>query len=142
MWLTKPPAIAGALTTGNKTNRYVLTRPNGAYTVIQCMHRLAFADADDLQKKIERLRSRVHTLEDALRILQANVSDDQHPLLQGTPAFEYSGASPIPHPVINDPAPSNGNENILSREDEEFLDAFGTKFIIEILSGVVHAESS
>lgn len=85
---------------------------------------LAFADADELQKKIEQYRDRVQTLEEALRTLQANVSDDVHPLLHGKPAIEATSGSPIPRAVINDTA---FNPNT-SREDEEFLDAFGTQF--------------
>ena len=40
-------------------------------TVNMSYHRLAFADAEELQKKVERLRARVKILEDALRQLQA-----------------------------------------------------------------------
>ncbi|OBZ79070.1 putative transcriptional regulatory protein C1F7.11c [Grifola frondosa] len=45
-------------------------------------NRLALADAEELHKKIEQLRSRSTALEDALRSLQAAVSDEPHALLQ------------------------------------------------------------
>ena len=79
---------------------------------------LAFADADDLQKKVERLRSRVRELEDALHTLQSNVADHPHPLLGGSTAVDSVTSSPIPpdQPTTNPP---------LSRDDDEFIDAFG-----------------
>jgi hypothetical protein len=79
---------------------------------------LAFADAEDLQKKVERLRNRVRELEDALHTLQSNISDHPHPLLGGSPAVESVTSSPIP--------PSQPTTNVLlAREEEEFVDAFG-----------------
>ena len=85
------------------------------------MTSLAFADAEELQKKIEQFRERVQTLEDALRMLQANVSDDPHPLLQGKPSLEGLSGSPMPRAAAD-----AGPATTASREDEEFLDAFGT----------------
>lgn len=79
---------------------------------------LAFADAEELQKKVERLRGRVHELEDALRTLQANISDHPHPLLTGSPAMASMPNSPVP--------PSGtGPTTLTSKEEEEFIDAFG-----------------
>ncbi|KAH8099453.1 fungal-specific transcription factor domain-containing protein [Cristinia sonorae] len=80
--------------------------------------RLAFADAEELHKKIDRLRKRVSSLEDALRTLQSAVSDDPHPLLQQEDAMDdRDGSRHKGSPITGPP---------LSREDEEFLDAFGT----------------
>ncbi|KAK7695142.1 hypothetical protein QCA50_002332 [Cerrena zonata] len=79
-------------------------------------NRLALADADELHKKVERLRNRVTTLEDALRKLQAAVSDDPHPLLQ-------EGASESKDDTARQASVDGPS---LSAEDEEFLDAFGT----------------
>ena len=68
------------------------------------------------------MRSRINGLEDALRSLQASVSDEPHPLLNGDDnsaeaqrflAATRNGGDSIPGPS-------------LTREDEEFLDAFGT----------------
>ena len=83
--------------------------------------RLAFADAEDLQKKIESQRSRISILEAGLKALQASISDEPHPLLAADEgvidasrvlAGGRHGAESITGPP-------------LTREDEEFLDAFG-----------------
>lgn len=79
--------------------------------------RLAFADAEELHKKIDRLRKRVTSLEDALRVLQSAVSDDPHPLLAEDAMDDKDGSRQKSSPITGPP---------LSREDEEFLDAFGT----------------
>ncbi|CCL98901.1 uncharacterized protein FIBRA_00908 [Fibroporia radiculosa] len=81
-------------------------------------NRLALADAEELHKKIDRLRSRSAALEDALRTLQASVCDEPHPLLaqedgmQVSPS-ERSSASPA-------------HASSAPREDEDFIDVFGT----------------
>ena len=80
-------------------------------------NRLAFADAEELHKKIDRLRKRVASLEDALRTLQSAVSDDPHPLLQEDAMDDKDGSSNHKSSPVTGPP--------LSREDEEFLDAFG-----------------
>ena len=80
------------------------------------MRSLALADADELHKKIERLRGRVTTLEDALRKLQAAVSDDPHPLLHEGGSDSKDDTARLAS--VDGPS--------LSAEDEEFLDAFGT----------------
>lgn len=97
-------------------------------------YRLAFADAEELQKKVERLRARVKVLEDALRHLQADVSDVPHPLLVDIKESESapdpvqatgisSQASPsvmsLPTPPEVETPPATG------REDETFIGAFG-----------------
>lgn len=108
---------AGSLTTGNKTNRCVAV--SSITAVVSWVFRLAFADAEELQKKIERLRSRVGELEAALEKLQAAVSDEPHPLLLN--AFETINASSAPTlPRRADSQPS------VSREEDDFVDAFGT----------------
>ncbi|KAI0789552.1 fungal-specific transcription factor domain-containing protein [Abortiporus biennis] len=76
----------------------------------------ALADVEELHRKIERLRNRVHTLEDALRVIQSHISDDPHPLLQDDMVEDKSSRNKCP-PAFGQP---------LTREDEEFLDAFGT----------------
>ena len=69
------------------------------------------------------MRARIGSLEDALRALQSSVSDDPHPLLltngsamDSTNDAQVSGPSSDPSPIPGPP---------LTREDEEFLDAFG-----------------
>ncbi|KAI0706170.1 hypothetical protein BC835DRAFT_1312763 [Cytidiella melzeri] len=93
--------------------------PDGALTTGNKMNRLAFADADDLQKKVEGLRDRVRELEDALATLQSNISDNPHPLLRGSPAVDSVTGSSVPPNNYAPDVPS-------SRDDEEFIDAFGT----------------
>ncbi|KAI0095188.1 hypothetical protein BDY19DRAFT_1039110 [Irpex rosettiformis] len=93
--------------------------PDGALTTGNKMNRLAFADAEELQKKVERLRGRVHELEDALRTLQSNISDNPHPLLTGSPAVASVTNSPVPPNDSSSSAPP-------CKDDEEFIDAFGT----------------
>ncbi|OCH95704.1 hypothetical protein OBBRIDRAFT_830653 [Obba rivulosa] len=93
--------------------------PEGALTTGKG-NRLAFADADELNKKIERLRNRSTQLEDALRKLQAAVSDDPHPLLQDD-SSSPSGSSP--EISANGASPDGPG---LTQDDEQFLDAFGT----------------
>lgn len=77
---------------------------------------LALADAEELHKKIERLRDRCLELEDGLRTLQAAITDEPHPLLR-----EDSSTDNSPH--SSSAPPPDGP--LLTREDEEFLDAFG-----------------
>ncbi|KAJ3547759.1 hypothetical protein NM688_g5369 [Phlebia brevispora] len=96
---------SGSLTTGNKLNR------------------LAFADAEELQKKVERMRARISSLEDALRALQESVTDDPHPLLlSDETAMDTSGDAAVNTRTPGESIPGPP----LTREDEEFLDSFGT----------------
>ncbi|KAI0732426.1 fungal-specific transcription factor domain-containing protein [Fomitopsis betulina] len=82
-------------------------------------NRLALADVEGLHKKIERLRARCTTLEDGLRTLQAAVTDDPHPLLR-----DDLDTSTESSPSASGAPPPEGP--LLTQEDEEFLDAFGT----------------
>ncbi|KAH9837369.1 fungal-specific transcription factor domain-containing protein [Rhodofomes roseus] len=81
-------------------------------------NRLALADAEELHKKIERLRDRCGKLEYALRTLQAAVSDEPHPLLREESSMD------VP-PSVGSSGSSPGGP-LLTQEDEEILDAFGT----------------
>lgn len=86
------------------------------HTNILILYRLGLADTEGLYKKIESLRKRVTELEDALRSLQAAVTDEPHPLL-------YDDAD-----QMNASADRSGNipdGPLLSAEEEEVLDAFG-----------------
>ena len=66
------------------------------------------------------MRSRITSLEDALQTLQASVSDEPHPLLLTDETANTSRVSPASHSSSD---PISGPS--LTREDEEFLDAFG-----------------
>ncbi|KZT08809.1 uncharacterized protein LAESUDRAFT_648494 [Laetiporus sulphureus 93-53] len=92
--------------------------PEGTFIITSTFISLALADAEELQKKIERLRNRSTALEEALRTLQAAVSDEPHPLLQES-SIQAGPAECSPSRGVPDGP-------LLSREDEEILDAFGT----------------
>ncbi|KAI0962091.1 hypothetical protein AcV7_001012 [Taiwanofungus camphoratus] len=79
-------------------------------------NRLALADAEELHKKIECLQNRSAALEDALRTLQAVVCDEPHPLLR-----DESMQANLERPSSYPP-----DGPLLSQEDEEILDSFGT----------------
>lgn len=83
---------------------------------------MALADAEELHQKIERLRNRSAALEDALRSLQAAVSDDPHPLLQND-SESPSHASGDHSTSSSSGSPADGPG--LSQEEERILDAFG-----------------
>lgn len=69
------------------------------------------------------MRGRIGSLEEALRCLQSSVSDDPHPLLlTDETAMDTSNDTRGSGP-FNDPSLIPGPP--LTREDEEFLDAFG-----------------
>ena len=90
--------------------------------------RLAFADAEELQKKVERLRARVKALEEGLRVLQADVSDDPHPLLLESESGAQPADRPSPSPANGAAPPLDAQEIVtpaISREEEEFIGAFG-----------------
>ena len=59
----------------------VCSMPPLHFRRLRCVS-LALADAEELHKKIERLRDRCAKLEDGLRTLQAAVTDEPHPLLR------------------------------------------------------------
>ncbi|GBE77611.1 hypothetical protein SCP_0104910 [Sparassis crispa] len=90
--------------------------PEGSLTTGRA-NRGAIAGVEELHRDIERLRTRCATLEDALRTLQAKITDEPHPLLSDSPNSsgtpEWSGG----------PTPDGP---LLSRADEEVLDSFGT----------------
>lgn len=101
-------------------------------------HRLAFADAEELQKKVEGLRGRVKVLEDALRHLQADVSDMPHPLLvdvkenESAPdTAQATGISSQASPsVMSLPTPPEVEAPPAAcREDETFIGAFGMLYL-------------
>ncbi|KAI0828999.1 fungal-specific transcription factor domain-containing protein [Trametes gibbosa] len=87
--------------------------------------RQAVADVEDLKKKIEQLKSRSAALENALRTIQAAVSDEPHPLLReaenGTGGGSNSSDSPASQ---TNGSPVDGP--VLSADEEDVLDAFGT----------------
>lgn len=98
-------------------------------------NRLVLTNTEELHDQIERLGIRIRELENALRILQASVSPDPHPLLHAP--------SGVLQPIISDetllspPAASSLSHNTLptqeshvesrppSADDESFVDAFG-----------------
>lgn len=67
------------------------------------------------------MRGRISALEDALRTLQASVVDEPHPLLL-TDETASTGTRASPGSQSSSD-PRSGPP--LTREDEEFLDAFG-----------------
>ncbi|KAF8218975.1 hypothetical protein L208DRAFT_1345035 [Tricholoma matsutake] len=109
--------------------------PNGTLTPGKG-NRLVLTNTEELHDQIERLGIRIRELENALRILQASVSPDPHPLLHAP--------SGVLQPIISDetllspPAASSLSHNTLptqeshvesrppSADDESFVDAFGT----------------
>ncbi|EGN93676.1 hypothetical protein SERLA73DRAFT_163437 [Serpula lacrymans var. lacrymans S7.3] len=98
--------------------------PNGSLTSGKG-NRLVLANTEELHSKIEGLTSRIRELEDALRIVQAEISDRPHPLLQNNIADllrDTTSATNVPELSQNDPQvpPSDKSEN------EAVLDAFGT----------------
>ncbi|KAI0640171.1 fungal-specific transcription factor domain-containing protein [Trametes polyzona] len=85
--------------------------------------RQAVADVEELKKKIEQLKKRSATLEDALRSIQAAVSDEPHPLLREGENGSSSSSANSPASQTNG-SPIEGPS--LSADEEEVLDAFGT----------------
>ena len=88
------------------------------------------AKFQELQKKIERLRGRVKALEGALRTLQADVSDEPHPLLLDTDeSTAIIDSTPTAGPSNPKSTSSQTAERdppqAMTREDEEFVGAFG-----------------
>ncbi|KAI0354704.1 hypothetical protein OH77DRAFT_1425802 [Trametes cingulata] len=84
--------------------------------------RQAVADVEDLKKKIEQLQNRSNALENALRTIQAAVSDEPHPLLQEGENGATSSSSESPASHFSPPS----DATTLSAEEEDVLDAFGT----------------
>ena len=87
--------------------------------------RLAFAEAEELQKNVDSLRSRVAELEAALRKLQAEISNEPHPLLVGTPESSVPPNIPV---AARATVSSRSDPTLASQvphDEEDFIDAFG-----------------
>ncbi|RPD64668.1 hypothetical protein L226DRAFT_565357 [Lentinus tigrinus ALCF2SS1-7] len=101
--------------------------PDGALITGGKGTRQAVADVEDLKKKIETLTDRCKVLENALRTLQAAISDNPHPLLVDNPEDSSSSSStavdPSPPPIDSSP---NIEPPTPIREEEDITDAFGT----------------
>ncbi|KAH9897653.1 fungal-specific transcription factor domain-containing protein [Cubamyces lactineus] len=90
--------------------------------------RQAVADVEDLKKKIEQLQNRSKTLEDALRTIQAAVSDEQHPLLVEGENGAASSPSASASASMSSPSSNESASEApsLTVEEADVLDAFGT----------------
>ena len=84
---------------------------------------MVLANTEELHERIEILCGRIRALEDALRILQASVSTEPHPLLVANevapPEASTSSIPSIPTTIAR-PVVSNRDE-----DEEVSLDAFG-----------------
>lgn len=105
-------------------------------------NRLILANTEELHHQIDQLRSRNRELENALQLMQENVSDQPHPLLRkdtlriptlhhdsssAGPSTSSSSKSPTASrisPIIDPPAPT---ESTLE-EDHHTIDAFGPRY--------------
>ena len=76
------------------------------------------ADVEELKKKIESLQSRSNALENALRTIQAAVTDEPHPLLT------HPDAGTLPCENCH----TTAEETTVPEIEEEVLDAFGMEF--------------
>ncbi len=82
---------------------------------------MVLANTEELHERIEILCGRIRALEDALKVLQASVSIEPHPLLAASEVAPPEASSSALPTLIERPAHSN------QEEDEEIsLDAFGT----------------
>lgn len=96
--------------------------------------RLVLANTEELHDRIEILCSRVRELEDALRTLQDTVSDEPHPMLRNdllqikVPRGVLSAVNSSSSSSNTPPAVLESTEvsDALPKEDENFIDAFGT----------------
>ena len=105
-------------------------------------NRLILANTEELHHQIDQLRSRNRELENALQLMQENVSDQPHPLLRkdilriptshhdsssAGPSTSSSSKSPTASmisPILDPPAPT---ESTLE-EDHHTIDAFGPPY--------------
>lgn len=105
-------------------------------------NRLILANTEELHHQIDLLRSRNRELENALQLMQENVSDQPHPLLRtdtlriptlhhdsssAGPSTSSSSKSPTASrisPITDPPAPT---ESTLE-EDHHTIDAFGPRY--------------
>ncbi|EIW63909.1 uncharacterized protein TRAVEDRAFT_157688 [Trametes versicolor FP-101664 SS1] len=88
--------------------------------------RQAVADVEDLKNKIDQLKGRSAALENALRTIQAAISDEPHPLLREGENGAGSGGSAAESPSSSHANGSPGDIPALSADEEDVLDAFGT----------------
>ena len=106
-------------------------------------NRLILANTEELHHQIDQLRSRNRELENALQLMQENVSDQPHPLLRKdilripTSHHDSSSAGPStssssksPAASLDPPAPT---ESILE-EDHHTIDANGPLYSWNLLS--------
>ncbi|KAL0952109.1 hypothetical protein HGRIS_008740 [Hohenbuehelia grisea] len=78
-------------------------------------NRLILANTEELHDRIDTLCGRIRELEDALRLLQASVSDEQHPLLREDRIFSktspeqpsVSSSTTLPSPAPSNSTPSS-----------------------------------
>ncbi|KLO07236.1 hypothetical protein SCHPADRAFT_881937 [Schizopora paradoxa] len=87
-------------------------------------NRMVLANTEELHERIEILCGRIRALEDALKILQASVSTEPHPLLvanEVTPPEASTSSIPTIPTTIARPVVSNRDD-----DEEISLDAFGT----------------
>lgn len=88
-------------------------------------HRQAVADVEDLKNKIDQLKGRSAALENALRTIQAAISDEPHPLLREGENGAGSSGSAAESPSSSHANGSPGDIPALSADEEDVLDAFG-----------------
>ncbi|KAF8077997.1 hypothetical protein FPV67DRAFT_1557423 [Lyophyllum atratum] len=74
--------------------------------------RFVLAATDHLRKKMMTLEARVHSLEDALAIIQASSSDRPHPLLVTLDDDEEEEEEPTLKPVVEEPPASLLSESL------------------------------
>jgi hypothetical protein len=96
-------------------------------------NRFILANTEELHERIERLNTRVRELENALRILQASVSRESHPLLVNDKGI--SQPKQLPQLSLNAaPASSERSPQLPSEsatdeattaEEDDLVDAFG-----------------
>ena len=105
-------------------------------------NRLILANTEELHHQIDLLRSRNRELENALQLMQENVSDQPHPLLRTDtlriPALHHDSSSAGPStssssksptasrisPIADPPAPMEST----FEEDHHTIDAFGPRY--------------
>ncbi|KIK58189.1 hypothetical protein GYMLUDRAFT_45397 [Collybiopsis luxurians FD-317 M1] len=117
--------------------------PDGSLTAGKG-NRLVLANTEQLHERIEQLCSRIRELENALRAAQAQLSDEEHPLLRSellglkSPHAAYPAGGPAPQTsfvsVADNVDPSASVDTISppkKPEDENLIDAFGTLSIRE-----------
>lgn len=98
-------------------------------------NRFILANTEELHERIERLNTRARELEDALRVLQASVSREPHPLLLNTKGIAQPTklsplSSNVAHTYSEDspqlPSSESAAEEAATAEDDALVDAFGT----------------